>query len=289
VSAAKILRSHLQKKGKMVIAPGAYDGISARLIAQAGFEAIYMTGGGTSASRIGQPDVGLTTLSEMVANAAMIVGCTGLPVIADADTGYGNALNVIRTVREYERAGVAGIHLEDQVFPKRCGYLTGKQIISAEEFIQKIKAAADARKDPDFLIIARTDARAVAGMEEAVRRANLYLEAGADVFFVEAPQTLEEMREMPGRVEGPCLINMTGPVGKVAPPRSIELQEMGYKIAIYPAICLFAALQSFRESLRTLREEGQIWDPLHRIQPQEFFQAMGLEEWMAAERKFIFP
>ena len=289
MSAAKRLRNYLRTKGKMVIAPGAYDGISARLIAQAGFEAIYMTGGGTSASRIGQPDVGLTTLSEMVANAAMIVECTGLPVIADADTGYGNVLNVIRTVREYERAGVAGIHLEDQVFPKRCGYLGGKQIISAEEFVQKIKAAADARKDPDFLIIARTDARAVAGVEEAVRRANLYLEAGADVFFVEASQTIEEMREMPGRVQGPCLINMTGPVGKVAPPLSPELQEMGYRIAIYPAICLFAALQSFKESLRTLREEGRIWDPLNRISPQEFFRAMGLEEWMAAERRFISP
>jgi 2-methylisocitrate lyase-like PEP mutase family enzyme len=283
----KILRDHLQQKGKMIIAPGAYDGISARLIAQAGFEAIYMTGGGTSASKIGQPDVGMTTLTEMVTNAAMIVECTGLPVIADADTGYGNPLNVIRTVREYERAGVAAIHLEDQVFPKRCGYLAGKQVVPSEEFIQKIKAAADARRNPDFLIIARTDARAVSGVEEAIRRANLYLEAGADVFFVEAPQSLDELREMPKSVQGPCLINITGPIGKVPAPRGVELREMGYKIAIYPAICLFAALQAFRQALATLREEGVIWEPLNRIGPQEFFLAMGLGEWLDAEKKYL--
>jgi 2-methylisocitrate lyase-like PEP mutase family enzyme len=283
----KILRDLLQQKGKMIVAPGAYDGISARLIAQAGFDAIYMTGGGTSASKIGQPDVGLTTLTEMVTNAAMIVECTGLPVIADADTGYGNPLNVIRTVREYERAGVAGIHLEDQVFPKRCGYLAGKQVVPPEEFIEKIKAAADARRNPDFLIIARTDARAVSGVEEAIHRANLYLEAGADVFFVEAPQSLEELREMPKRVQGPCLINITGPIGKVPAPRYLELRDLGYKIAIYPALCLFAAMQAFRQALVTLREEGVIWEPLNRIGPREFFLAMGLEEWLHAEKKYV--
>lgn len=284
---SKILRSYLETTDEIVIAPGAYDGISARLIAQAGFQAIYMTGGGTSASRIGQPDLGLTTLTEMVTNAAMIVECTGLPVIADADTGFGNPLNIVRTVREYERAGVAGIHLEDQVSPKRCGYLEGKQVIPSEEFVQKIKAAVGSRRNPDFLIIARTDARAVYGLEEAIRRANLYLDAGADMFFVEAPQTIEELMEIPRRVNGPCLINIAGPIGKTLPPKVNELQKMGYKIAIYPAICLFAAIHTFRKALSVLREEGIGWDHSHSMTAHELFMAMGLEEWSALEKKYI--
>lgn len=174
---ARILRSYLNEPNKMVIAPGAYDGISARLIKEAGFEAVYMTGAGTSASRLGLPDLGLTTLPEMVSNAAALVECTQVPVIADADTGYGNPLNVIRTVTEYERSGVAAIHLEDQTFPKRCGHMRGKQVVKAGEFVQKIRAAVDARKNDDFVIIARTDARTVYGFEEAVRRAHLSREA----------------------------------------------------------------------------------------------------------------
>jgi len=284
---AKILRGYLQTPGKLVVAPGAYDGISARLIAEAGFESIYMTGGGTSASRIGQPDMGLTTMTEMVTNAATIAGCSGLPVIADADTGFGNPLNIIRMVREYERAGVAGIHLEDQVFPKRCGYLEGKQVIPAEEFVQKIKAAVDARQNPDFLIIARTDARAVQGYDEAIRRANLYIEAGADMFFVEVPETMKELEDTPKKVNGPCLINIAGPIEKAPPPRTHELQQMGYRIAIYPAICLFSAVYTFRQVLKDLKETGVGWDASKPMTALELFKAMGLEEWSALEKKYI--
>jgi 2-methylisocitrate lyase-like PEP mutase family enzyme len=285
---SKILRSYLQTPDKMVIAPGAYDGISARLIAEAGFEAIYMTGAGTSASKIGQPDLGLITLTEMVANAAAIVECTGLPVIADADTGYGNPLNVIRTVREYERSGVAAIHLEDQAFPKRCGHMENKQVLGAEEFVQKIKAAVDARRNNEFIIIARTDARSVYGFEEAVRRGNLYAEAGADVIFIESPFTVEEMAGIPKLVKAPCLINMAGPASKTPALPKEELKRMGYKIAVYPAIAMDAVITSIRLALKRLKDEGISWDPENIVGPQRFFEAIGLETWRAYEKNYVF-
>ena len=281
-----ILRSYLKTPDKMVVAPGAFDGISARLIAEAGFEAIYMTGAGTAASKIGQPDLGLITLSEMVANAAAIVECTGLPVIADADTGYGNPLNVIRTVREFERTGVAAIHLEDQTFPKRCGHMEGKQVVPAEEFVQKIIAACDARRSDDFLIIARTDARTVHGFEEAVRRANLYANAGADVVFVEAPLSVEEMASIPRLLKAPCLINMAGPASRTPALPNEDLRRMGYKIAIHPAIAMDAVVTSIRLALKRLRKEGISWDPKNVVGPQKFFEAMGLGTWRAYEKNY---
>jgi 2-methylisocitrate lyase-like PEP mutase family enzyme len=187
MSQAKQLRSLLRQDG-MTIAPGAYDCITATTIAQAGFPAVYMTGAGTAASH-GYPDYGLLTMSEMVGNASRIANTVDLPVIADADTGYGNELNVVRTVREFERHGIAAIHIEDQVFPKKCGHLENKQIIPFDDYIAKMRAAADARRSADFVVIARTDARAVAGFDEAIMRANAALAAGADMAFVEAPQT----------------------------------------------------------------------------------------------------
>jgi 2-methylisocitrate lyase-like PEP mutase family enzyme len=180
----------LLNQGGMIIAPGAYDCITAKLIEQAGFAAVYMTGAGTAAT-LGYPDFGLVTMSEMVANAARLVAAVGVPVIADADTGYGNELNVFRTVREFESRGVAGIHIEDQEFPKKCGHLEGKQVIPREDYLAKIRAAVAARRDTNFMIIARTDARAVAGFGEAIARANGALASGADMAFVEAPQTEE--------------------------------------------------------------------------------------------------
>ena len=185
-----------------ILAPGAYDALTARLIEQAGFPAVYMTGFGTSASLLGRPDVGLLTMSQMVDNARRIVQAVDVPVIADADTGYGNPLNVIRTVQEYELAGVSAIHMEDQVTPKKCGHMENKQVIAATEMIEKIQAAVEARRSDDFLIIARTDARAVEGLDSAVRRARAYREAGADILFIEAPQNEEEValvaRAFPG-------------------------------------------------------------------------------------------
>src|SRR3989441_10335363 len=182
------LRQMLDQPG-LIVAPGAYDGFSARLIEAAGFRCVYMTGAGTAASHLGQPDLGLATLTEMANHAAHLASCVSLPVIADGDTGYGNVLNVVRTVREYERAGVAGLHIEDQVAPKKCGHIAGKQIIPTQEFCDKIRAASEYRTDPDFVIIARTDARAVTSLDDAIDRGNRAAEAGADVIFVEAPPT----------------------------------------------------------------------------------------------------
>ena len=224
----------LLAQNDIIRAPGVYDGITSRLVEQAGFPAVYMTGAGTSMS-LGYPDFGLVTQTEMVANAAVIARTVGIPVISDADTGYGNELNVTRTVNEYERAGVAAIHIEDQVMPKRCGHLEGKEIVPLDEYVAKIRAAAAARKDPDFVIIARTDARAVTSFEDAIERANAALSNGADVAFVEAVRTMEEMSEVPKLVKGPCLLNIVS--GGLTPDVTLgEARDLGYKIAIMPSL-----------------------------------------------------
>src|SRR5271157_102632 len=232
---ASRFRALLQQDG-MLVAPGAYDCITAKLIEQAGFSAVYMTGAGTAAT-LGYPDFGLVTMSEMVTNAGRIAAAVELPVIADADTGYGNELNVFRTVREFERSGVAGIHIEDQEFPKKCGHLEGKQIIPREDYIAKIRAAAAARRDRDFTIIARTDARAVAGFDEAVARANAALVAGADMAFLEALQTQDEVAAVPRLVNEPCLLNLV--YGGKTPDLDLrEAAAMGYKLAIVPGLLI---------------------------------------------------
>ncbi|MGH7055833.1 MAG: isocitrate lyase/PEP mutase family protein, partial [Stellaceae bacterium] len=239
-------RELLHRDG-MIIAPGAYDGVTAKLIEQAGFAAVYMTGAGTAAA-LGYPDFGLVTMSEMAANARRIAAAVSVPVIADADTGYGNELNVVRTVREYERSGVAGLHIEDQGFPKKCGHLDDKEVVAREEFLAKIRAAAAARRNPDFLIIARTDARAVAGFEEAIARANAALDAGAGMAFVEAPQTLEEVAAVPRLVHGPCLLNVVHR-GKTPQLGLDEAERMGYKLAILPGLLLQSAIGACEAAL----------------------------------------
>jgi 2-methylisocitrate lyase-like PEP mutase family enzyme len=226
MSKASELRA-LIKRGGMTVAPGAYDCITAKLIADAGFEAIYMTGAGTAAAH-GFPDYGLLTMSEMVGNASKIAATVDRPVIADADTGYGNELNVVRTVREYARLGIAAIH-------KKCGHLDNKEVIPADDYIAKIRAAADARGNSDFIIIARTDSRAVVGFDEAIMRANAALAAGADVAFVEAPQTVEEVASVPKLVKGPCLLNVVRR-GKTPVIELKDAEAMGYKIAILPTL-----------------------------------------------------
>src|SRR5438046_9066126 len=201
------LRQMLDQPG-IIVAPGAYDGFSARLIEAAGFRCVYMTGAGTAASHLGQPDLGLATLTEMANHAAHLASCASLAVIAHADTGYGNVLNVRRTVREHERARVAGLHMEDQVAPKKCGHIAGKPIIPTQEFCDNIRAACDYRTDPDFVIIARTDARAVTSLDVAIDRGNRAAEAGADVIFVEAPQTDDEIPRVASEVKAPLLASM---------------------------------------------------------------------------------
>src|SRR5581483_6669026 len=239
----------------MIIAPGAYDALSARLIAQAGFPAIYMTGFGTAASVLGQPDVGLLTMSEIVSRASALASVVGdLPLIADADTGYGNPINVRRTIREYERAGVAGLHIEDQVWPKKCGHMEGKQIIPMEEMVQKVRAAVDARQGPDFVIIARTDANAVTGLEDAIRRGRAYPEAGADVIFIEAPRSIEELRTIAQAFpDVPLLFNWAE--SDKTPLLSLEeIHTLGFKLVIFPVSLLFAATRTLLDLLELLKQ-----------------------------------
>ena len=235
----------------MLTVPGAYDAIGARLIEQAGFPAAYMTGAGTALAR-GYPDLGLLTMSEMVENAAAMARSIAIPLIADADTGFGNELNVTRCVHEYESRGIAAIHLEDQVMPKRCGHLAGKEVVSRMEFLAKIRAAVAARTHRAFKIIARTDARAVIGFEEAVWRANAALEAGADIAFVEAPQSAAEAAAIPGLVDGPCLLNLV-PGGRTPVSSLSEVENMGYKLAILPALIFLATVDAGDAVLKGLK------------------------------------
>lgn len=264
---------------EMVTAPGAYDGLTARLIEQAGFRAVYMTGAGTSAAR-GFPDFGLLTMSEMVENAGVLARSISVPLIADADTGYGNELNVTRAVREYESRGVAAIHIEDQVSPKRCGHQDGKEVIGRDEFVSKIRAAVAARRDPDFQIIARTDARAVLGFDEAVDRANAALAAGADMAFVEAPQSLEEVAAIPRLVKGPCLLNVV-PGGKTPPINLGDVEKMGYRLAILPGILLLSVIESCDLALHALRTTSMPVGPLNGATVAQIFQRFGADEWNA--------
>jgi 2-methylisocitrate lyase-like PEP mutase family enzyme len=276
MSNASELRERL-RLGGILTAPGAYDCITARMIEQAGFGAIYMTGAGTAAA-LGYPDYGLVTMSEMVENAGRIAMAVKAPVIADADTGYGNEVNVTRTVREYEQRGVAGIHIEDQGFPKKCGHLENKAIVPLEDYLAKIRAAADARRDRDFVIIARTDARAVLGFEEAIRRANASLDAGADMAFVEAPESLEEVAAVPRLVHGACLLNMVWR-GKTPDVSIDEAETMGYKLAILPVLLFNAVVGVCDTMLDELKQKRRHPMPVADVAPKEFFRRMGAEEW----------
>ncbi|MCL2781110.1 MAG: isocitrate lyase/PEP mutase family protein [Actinomycetia bacterium] len=272
---------------EIVVAPGAYDALSARLIEEAGFPAVYMTGYGTAASLLGRPDVGLVTASEMIDNARRITGCVGVPVIADADTGYGNAINVIRTVRDYERAGVAGVHIEDQVMPKRCGHLTGKVLVPVGEMSAKIRAAVAARTDPDFVVIARTDARAVEGMDAALARAGAYLDAGADVLFVEAPESEAEIEKIAAAFAGVPLLFNWAEGGRTPPVSMAQLSELGYRIVIFPVGALLSAATAMRSHLAALRRDG-IPAPASAHWPTvpEFAESLGLAEVRALESRF---
>jgi 2-methylisocitrate lyase-like PEP mutase family enzyme len=286
MTAAANLRALLAMPG-LIVAPGAYDGLTARLVQRAGFPAVYMTGAGTSA-RFGFPDYGLLTMSEMVGNAATLSEAVSIPVIADADTGYGTELNVVRAVREFERSGVAGIHIEDQVSPKRCGHLDGKEVISREEFVAKIRAAVFARRNPDFLLIARTDARAVMDFNEAITRANLAIEAGADMAFVEAVQSLDELAAVPRLVQAPCLLNVVR--GGKTP--NIDLgtaAELGYRMAILPSLLIGEIVDASINALEQLKATNQ--PPALADGPtlQERFRQLGAAEWDEIRMRFRVP
>jgi len=286
MSYAKKLREILARE-KAVLVPGAYDAFSAKILKQAGFEVIYMTGSGVTASVVGMPDVGLLTMSEMVNQARNIVNATDLPVICDADTGYGNALNVIRTVREYERAGVAGIHMEDQVAPKKCGHFEGKQVIAAEEMARKIEAARYARDDDNFLLIARTDARSIMGLDVALRRARLYVEAGADMIFLESPQTVEELASIAKELrEVPLLVNMVEG-GKTPVLPFEELEKMGFKIVLYPTSGIRAVAKTLQDiSTHLFAHKNTKAIEQHLISFAGNNEITGLSETVALENKF---
>ncbi|SEV92875.1 isocitrate lyase/PEP mutase family protein [Luteibacter sp. 329MFSha] len=267
----------------MTIVPGAYDAIGARLIEEAGFAAAYMTGAGTALAR-GYPDLGLITMTEMVENAGTMARAIGIPLIADADTGFGNELNVTRCVREYEARGVAAIHIEDQVMPKRCGHLDGKEVVSRQEFLAKIRAAVAARRHPGFGIIARTDARAVLGFDEAVWRANAALDAGADMAFVEATQTLDEAASVPRLVAGPCVLNVV-PGGRTPLSDLGEAESMGYRMAILPALVFMATIDAADAVLATLRRTRV--SPPREQNIAQMFRRFDADRWDALRSRFL--
>ena len=273
-----------------VVAPGVADGLAARLVKLAGFDAVYMTGFGTSITRLGMPDVGLLTATEMVDTASRIVDASELPVVADADTGYGNPINTRRTIRDYEKAGVAGVHIEDQGWPKRCGHLAGKRVIPTAEMVAKIKAACDARRDPDFVIITRTDAIAIEGLDAALERGERYREAGADVLFIEAPVGRAEVERVSKHFKGvPLLYNMASS-GKTPDLPADELAKLGFRIAIYPNWVILAAIPAMQNMLAELKRTGSITHMRDKVATfKQFTEIAGLPEIMELEERYGVP
>ncbi len=273
----------------VVMAPGAPDPFYARLVAHKGFPAVYMTGAGTTAVRLGMPDVGLLTMTEMVDNAARVVDASGLPVIADCDNGYGGPLNVRRAIRSYERAGVAAVHIEDQVIPKRCGHFAGKQLVPAEEMAAKVRAAVDARTDPDFVVIARTDAIAVEGFDAALDRAALYEAAGADMLFVEAPTDRRQMARIGSAFGVPQVANLASSRKTPLLPAE-ELGALGFKLAIYPGLLLLSTIRAALGCLDRLREK-RTWADMEADLPtfDEMLALMGMDEVAALEERYAPP
>lgn len=279
------LRDLLNQPG-IIRAPGAYDAWSARLVEMAGFPAVYMTGYGASASILGAPDIGLISITEMATLAKNMAFAVQIPLIADADTGYGGVLNVIRTVKEYERGGVAAIQLEDQVLPKRCGHMEGKELVSKKEMVSKVKAAVHARRSEDFIIIARTDARAVNGFDDAMERSLAYREAGADIIFFEAPQSQDEMKRVAESIKAPLLANMVE-AGKTPFLTSAELDDLGYKLVIYPSSALYAATRSIINMLQCLKNTDSTQEYLDKMVGfKDFYNLVGVEEMRSLEKSF---
>ena len=278
------IRALFDQQG-FVVAPGAHDMLTGKIIGRLGFDAVYMTGYGQSASHLGAPDVGLMTLSEMVMRAGNLVEAAGIPVIADADTGFGNAVNVIRTVREYEKAGVAVLQLEDQVMPKKCGHMVGRQVIPKEEMLGKIKAAVDTRQG-DMMIMARTDARTVLGIEEAIQRGIAYREAGADIIFIESPESTGEMQRINQALDCLTLANMVEG-GRTPLLKNDELRSLGYNLVIYPTASVYVTTKAMVELWEGLRRDGTTAGMLERMIPfAQFNEIVGLPEIRRVEAEY---
>jgi 2,3-dimethylmalate lyase len=279
------LRQLLHQPG-IIVAPGAYDCLTAKIIEREGFPVVYMTGAGTAVTRVGKPDLGFASLTEMLANASAIASTISVPLIADADTGYGGALNVYRTIQEYEKAGVAALHVEDQAFPKRCGHLDGKEVVSVAEMVVKLRAAGDARTDEDFVIIARTDALAVTGLDDTLRRCAAYAEAGADVLFVEAFRTQEEIERVRREVDVPLLYNFVEHGKSPLIPVS-QLEALGFKIVIFPGSLMLSVCILAQRILREIRQHGTTANLLGEMgSVVDLFNLMGMQEALALEAKW---
>lgn len=279
------LRARLQAPG-ILIAPGAFDALSGRIVERAGFDAAFFTGGGLSRSS-GFPEIGLVTMTEVLDRVGRMVESMSIPLIVDADTGYGNAINAIRTVQEFERLGVAAIQFEDQVTPKRGGHWSGKQVVPKEEMVKKLRAAADTREDPDLVLVARVDAIAVEGFERAMDRALAYRDAGADVLFVEAPTTMDEVAAVPQRLAGtPCLLNRVPRGGKTPLLSAPDAERLGYKIVIFPADPQLAAIHAMKGLLAHLKEKGTV-DGYPAIPMPERDEIVGWAAWHAREERYL--
>ncbi len=277
----------LLARPKLLLAPGVADSMNARIVCKEGFEALYMTGGGTAATRLGLPDVGLLTMPEMVDNAQRIAeAAEEVPLIADADNGYGGVVNVRRTIRAYERAGVAAVHLEDQQWPKRCGHMAGKSLVPTEEMIAKIKASVDSRHDADFIVIARTDAYSVEGYDAALERAARYIEAGADMIFVEELRTVEQLAEVPRRFKVPALYNMASS-GKTPFLAAEEIEQLGFRVVIYPNLIMRAQIHAAQTVLRALKSTGDMKPVLDQLSGwEERYELLRLPEIQAFEARY---
>ncbi|HOF03394.1 MAG TPA: isocitrate lyase/PEP mutase family protein [Atribacterota bacterium] len=278
----------LFKEKKIIVAPGAHDVLTARIIEQTGFDAVYMTGYGTSASVLGRPDVGLLTMTEMVERARNIADIINIPLIADADTGYGDIINVIRTVRAYEKAGVACIQLEDQVAPKKCGHMLGREIIPAKEMVKKIEAALSTRTDPDFMIMARTDARTNYGYEEAIRRCKLYKQAGADIIFYESPENIEEMEELNKELGDTLTLANMLEKGRTPLLTVTELEKLGYNLVIFCVSSVYVTAKAVKDLMEHLQKNGTTKDLIQdkMIPFEEFNDMIGLNEIKEIEKKY---
>lgn len=281
-----MLRQLLKQK-EILVAPGAHDALTARVIEKSGFKAVYMTGYGQAASVLGKPDIGLLSMTEMLDRARKLASAVNIPVIADGDTGFGNAITVMRTVEEYEAAGVAAIQLEDQVAPKRCGHMLGRKVVSLEEMVGKIRAAVAARKDPDFVIIARTDARTVLGIDEAIRRAKAYEEAGADVIFVESVESVEEMKRVNSEIKVPTLANMVEG-GRTPLLTNKELEEIGYSLVIYPTASTYVTAKAMFGLMEELKANGTTAKSFDKmITFADFNDLVGLGEYQRLEAEYV--
>ncbi|SBW05847.1 Carboxyvinyl-carboxyphosphonate phosphorylmutase [uncultured delta proteobacterium] len=289
-SKASQFRSML-KGDRLIVAPGVYDGISASVANQMGFPALYITGAGIASSRLGMPDVGLVTMSEMVESARSIANIADVPVVCDIDTGYGNALNLMRTIREFADTKIAGVQMEDQITPKRCGHIANKQLVSKDEMAAKIKAAVEARGEGDLVLIARTDAIAVNGFADAIDRAKAYAAAGADVLFVEAPTTREQMADVVKELKPlrlPLMVNLVTGGGKTPCLPAKELEEMGFTFAIYPMACWAGSIAGIRKSLTALKAAGSLDSCEDFLTPfKDAFELVGISKYVALEKKFL--